>query len=104
MSTDFSEQIHPPFCLRSMDNMQRYSVFINDWTYSQTQELDDYLLSLPCPPWYISTDRDSIPDMMTATDVYNLVLDGRAAKEKKKESALEKKLKQYNKLKEELGL
>lgn len=98
-----SSDIHPPFCLRDIDDYQRVSEFISDWTLEQVSELGDYLGLREM--WFVSTAQDTPTDtLMTADEVFGLVLEGRAAKEKKAQSDLERKLAQYHRLQKELGL
>jgi len=100
--TTTGSNIHPPFCLRDYDDNQRVSDYIEGWSVEQVSELEDYAGMRGL--WYISTARDSLPNVMDADEVFGLVLEARALKANREQSALEKKVKQYQKLKEELGL
>lgn len=90
-----------PFCIRSDDG--RLSPDIIGWLDEDVQLLNDWLDKQPIPG-YVSYDLSSSVAIYDEQDVRAMLEDAKRATIKRKETALEKKLKQYNKLKEELGL
>ena len=89
------------FCIRSDDG--RLSPDIFGWTEEDVQILNDWLDKQPIPG-YVSYDLSNSIAIYGEQDVRSMLEDAKRATIQRKESALEKKLKQYNKLKEELGL
>lgn len=97
--TTTGSNIHPDFVVYDHDHDQRTDI-ISGWTVEDVRELEAIL---DFREWCIGEEYESTVDT-TEEDLRILLKLERERANKAKQSALEKKIKQYQKLKEELGL